>query len=407
MPSLFTWVDIDETSRRKMLDVVQMFRDQDTVDELGLGTIRDAFANYFFPGTSTIQTRACYFLFVPWIYRRLEIKQIPSSKIASAARELELDLTDELIEGGAGENEGVIGRISRRKLQRLPSNIYWVGLHEWHIRRFPRTQDQYHQYLDTFYRKKQTHVLTDDKEPVDGHIEHNWDPHLPQPPNGFPKGAGMSLRGDDAKYLQDRISSFIGDTLLAAMVNASAFQDSDYLWDNSVVLTLPQKLHDEVDQSRKFALSVYGAVLLYNLMLARARKNDEWIEDYSDGLNKWVLEINERREEMSHWHHQIRQFWDCEAIHNANVPYSTKHFVEAWNNLIFEATLSDNIADNRNAHELIKTREVHLKRQRSRLENNRYLEMWKGASGVAMIDYRWYRVKRIVQDIRDGIARKA
>ncbi len=54
MPSTFAWVDFDETSRRTMLDVIEKFRDQDTVDELGLGTIRDALSNYFFPGTSTI-----------------------------------------------------------------------------------------------------------------------------------------------------------------------------------------------------------------------------------------------------------------------------------------------------------------------------------------------------------------
>ena len=407
MPSLFTWVDIDETSRRKMLDVVQMFRDQDTVDELGLGTIRDAFANYFFPGTSTIQTRACYFLFIPWIYRRLEIKQTPSSKIASVARESELDLLDALIEAGAGENEGVIGIISGRKLQRLPSNIYWVGLHEWHIRRFPRTQDQYHRYLDTFYKKKQTHVLTDDKEPVAGHIEHNWDPHLPQPPNGFPRGATMSLRREDAKYLQDRISAFIGDTLLAAMVNAPQFQDSDYLWDNAVVLTVPEHLQNQVKHSHKFALSAYGAVLLYNLMLSRARKNDDWIEDYSEKLKEWVSKINKSWQELSHWNQQIRQFWNCKAFYQTNIPSSTKNFVEAWNKLILEDSLSDKIADNRDAHELIKMREVHLKRQRARLENDRYLEMWNGASGAAMINYRWYQVKRIVQDIRHGIARRA
>jgi hypothetical protein len=48
-----------------MVDVISAFREQDTRDELGLGTIRDGFANILFPGTSTIQTRARYFLF--WV----------------------------------------------------------------------------------------------------------------------------------------------------------------------------------------------------------------------------------------------------------------------------------------------------------------------------------------------------
>ena len=58
MPSTFTWLDHSEHERRQMLDVIDLFRERDTRDELGLGTIRDAFADLSFPATSTIQTRA-------------------------------------------------------------------------------------------------------------------------------------------------------------------------------------------------------------------------------------------------------------------------------------------------------------------------------------------------------------
>jgi Family of unknown function (DUF6361) len=37
---------------------------------LGLGTIRDAFADMLFPGTSAPRIRPRYFLIVPWIYLR-------------------------------------------------------------------------------------------------------------------------------------------------------------------------------------------------------------------------------------------------------------------------------------------------------------------------------------------------
>lgn len=45
-----------------MLDVTSQFGERTTRDELGIGTVRDAFADALFPGTSTIQTRAHYFL---------------------------------------------------------------------------------------------------------------------------------------------------------------------------------------------------------------------------------------------------------------------------------------------------------------------------------------------------------
>ena len=69
--SAFAWLSYSESERRKALDVISLFRERDTRDELGIGVIRDAFADLLFPGTSTIQTRARYFLFVPWIYQQI------------------------------------------------------------------------------------------------------------------------------------------------------------------------------------------------------------------------------------------------------------------------------------------------------------------------------------------------
>jgi hypothetical protein len=84
--SQFDWLDYSEHERRKMLDIVDLFREHDTRDELGVGSVRDTFADLFFPGTSTIMTRARYFLLVAWIYQRLEKQRISSAQIAERAR---------------------------------------------------------------------------------------------------------------------------------------------------------------------------------------------------------------------------------------------------------------------------------------------------------------------------------
>ena len=82
--SAFVWLDYSERERRKMLDVVDLFREHDTRDELGVGSVRDAFADMLFPGTSTIMTRARYFLLVPWAYLKLERLHVRSAEIVSA-----------------------------------------------------------------------------------------------------------------------------------------------------------------------------------------------------------------------------------------------------------------------------------------------------------------------------------
>ena len=43
--SAFVWLDYSERERRKMLDVVDLFREHDTRGELGIGSVRDAFAD--------------------------------------------------------------------------------------------------------------------------------------------------------------------------------------------------------------------------------------------------------------------------------------------------------------------------------------------------------------------------
>ena len=50
MPPTFAWFDHSGEQRRKVLDVIDLFKEQGTVDEMGLGTIRDAVADILFPG---------------------------------------------------------------------------------------------------------------------------------------------------------------------------------------------------------------------------------------------------------------------------------------------------------------------------------------------------------------------
>lgn len=68
MPASLTWLDHDPAARERSLRLLALFQERDSRDELGLGAIRDSFADQLFPGTSTIQTRLRYMFFIPWIY---------------------------------------------------------------------------------------------------------------------------------------------------------------------------------------------------------------------------------------------------------------------------------------------------------------------------------------------------
>ena len=125
MTSSLTWLDYSERDRRRAFDVIDLFRETSTVDELGLASVRNSFSDLFFPGTSTVQTRACYFLLVPWTFLRLERLGVPSSEAAEKARREELNLNRRLRE--ETDKRGVFGTRAGDALKRLPSEVYWGG----------------------------------------------------------------------------------------------------------------------------------------------------------------------------------------------------------------------------------------------------------------------------------------
>ena len=104
MTATLVWLDYSERDRRRALDVVDLLREPSTVDELGLEAVRDVFADLLFPGTSTIQTRARYLLFVPWQCLELERLRVPSRQVVARGRRAEIGLIDALadLRGAAG-----------------------------------------------------------------------------------------------------------------------------------------------------------------------------------------------------------------------------------------------------------------------------------------------------------------
>ena len=122
MTSTFGWIATDARQRRNMLEAIDQFKDETTVDDLGLGVIRDAISDTLFPGTSTLHTRIRYALFVPWLLQMAAINNTEISEMRQAFDDSEFRLIDAL--GHGGESEGVIGRVAGRNLQRTASSVY-------------------------------------------------------------------------------------------------------------------------------------------------------------------------------------------------------------------------------------------------------------------------------------------
>ena len=404
MTSSLTWLDYSERDRRRAFDVIDLFRETSTVDELGLASVRNSFSDLFFPGTSTVQTRACYFLLVPWTFLRLERLGVPSSDAAERARWEELNLNRRLREGT--DTQGVFGTRAGDALKRLPSEVYWGGLGSWGIRTFSGHMWAYFRSLDGFYRRGvQFRGTPRDPEgrsapPV------NWHPHLPDPPSGFLRGRiTVALRRGDAEYLSDRIQARHPKSLLAVLAGRAAIEDLDAgrPWEFAHLAEILPVLRDHLLDAEFFAVYMQGAALLYNLMLSELKQHDEWTEEYRGRLEDWAADVDALGLAAVDW--KPDGVWRVVRAEGRSVGYPTRAFVERWVENLKRGGPRAVVADNSKARTLVRDREVQLKRARARLANPRRLELWGGESGTGRMVYRWGAAKRILKDIFDGLAR--
>ena len=80
------FIDYSHEERNRILSTLKMLGDQTALDELGIGVVRDAYADILFPGISTLQTRAKYLVLVPYLFQSAKA-QAEKGKIRSG-REL-------------------------------------------------------------------------------------------------------------------------------------------------------------------------------------------------------------------------------------------------------------------------------------------------------------------------------
>ncbi|NLJ58589.1 MAG: hypothetical protein GX339_07080 [Tissierellia bacterium] len=128
------WPNYPKEGRKKVLSVIDLLLGDDTLDELGISPIRDGSANLFFPGTSTIQTRAKYFLIVPYALYYLTLTgETNLGNFLRRLDDLEYECGKKLAKLGA---DGAIGSLSINRgkwVKRTPSQIYWAGIRSFRI----------------------------------------------------------------------------------------------------------------------------------------------------------------------------------------------------------------------------------------------------------------------------------
>jgi hypothetical protein len=387
-------LDFDAAEREQTQRILALFQEKEARDELGFGGIRDSISDQLFPGTSTIQTRLRYMLFVAWMYRSLEEKRVPSAEIAAKARKFELGLTAPLLE--SDDRAGVFGRLAGGGLKRLPSSVYWAGLGAWGIRKFRGSQDEYHRALDAVYRRRTLYKGGGGEgEPDASQI--TWDPGLIDDPPNFPLNLSFEISREEADYLQDRIALSQGSTLIGYLAVHGKPAAAEFPWEHSQLASFRPEHRELLEHARLFSDVMHGAALVYNVLLSELRGRKDWVSKHRDLLSEWEDTVD--RAVATTW--EMRRFWELVRGHGYTIGMPTQSFVERW--VKFVVSGENKFADRAEIRDLVRSREQSLKRAKSRFLNQRVLDQWGGEAGMTRLSFRWPIASRLLNDLYTGL----
>lgn len=371
MPFALSWVDHDQEARNRVQKILTLLGERESRDELGLGQIRDSLSDLLFPGTSTVQTRLRYFLIVPWVYRALEEEGVAGGEIWARGRDRELEVAEHLRATGEA---GVFGRRAGRRLRRLPSSVYWLGLGSWGLLRGTGGQNG----------------------------SSIWHQGLPARPPGFPRLGTLALDSAEAEYLRDRVTQSVPDSLLAHLFLMARPAKCRFAWEHPDCAGFPPAHKAELEHARLFSEVIYGAPLLYNLLLARRAQREDRIAEYEDALETWSTGLN--RTALASW--SVPDFWST-VCRTRRINPGARGFVNRWIDHARSGALNvrerGTPADDSVPARLVRRREKALKRERSRFRNRRMLDQWSGGAGVYRMDFRWYRVRGYLRELAAGL----
>lgn len=371
--SALGWVDFDPDDTEHARKILDIFASPEARDELGLGVIRDGFADLLFPGTSTIQTRLRYFVILP----HLAVQAVQSARrkqpLGEALRLVEQDFIRQC--QASGQVNGLIGREAGVDVKRMPSSVYWNGLATWGIRR----------------NGPENILLTLERMAAE---ERCWD----MPPVDGPL-AGFKLGSDEKQFLIDKVSALRnrdGQTVLGwlfahALPLSAQLGAVKELPDLGALLTeagAPANLVHKVACANHLSAVMHGAALLYNLLIAEHLHEDKSADNYRSALEEW----KGRRGPQTDPAALLAPLADLETWRALNP--RTQAFIEAW----FSVAWGN--PDTAAARDIIKQREIAVKGRKSRLGRPRGSYEWSGASGNKRLDYRWITVQQFLSDLR-------
>lgn len=393
------WIDFSKEERNKVLSVIDLLSEPEAVDELGIGIIRDGFSNVFFPGTTTIQTRAKYFLIVPYVLSELEgTKGITQKAMLERLDNRERECAEKLLETS---DEGVVGSRSLKSgswVRRKPSEIYWNGLRTFGIFTGGKLSLADYARVSCIVKAQKQAVKAqgnsrdtgdendaDDINAAGGIFPMSFWKLPDNTPDDWFNNLSIDLTKDEALFLKNQILATCGSSLLGFILSANRrdfpeLESFDEIGDTMLPI-FPDGIKGDYIMAKEFADFIYGAHIRYNILLSKGQHDkvmSTWAWFNSQRITFAGLNLDRIFARLKVTNIRLLRFLrSCRA-----------------------AMLKNDIAGLDN---LILSREIELKgRSRSKLTKADEFD-YQGWVGIKKLQYLLPNARRIVKDIFDGV----
>ncbi|WP_295683995.1 DUF6361 family protein [uncultured Fibrobacter sp.] len=391
------WIDFSNNDRKKSLNVIRLLEEPGAIDELGIGRIRDAFADKFFPGTSTLMTRAKYFFIIPYAFRKaLKDKTLTNTKILIQKVENEIEKEcAQMLKNKFPKEEGIIGsrNLPSGWVTRKPSSIYWSGLKRTGIFTYPSLSIEGYvkQALrDRINADNRQHIKLSLTKPDDEIDDFDAGLTAKTPFWNIPrydekkwlKEISLDLTFTEASFLHKQISRSFKGSLYQYLLD-SPMNLADMSFENMAKLVYqnvsPQN-QQLIDYAVPFSILVLLGQIRYNLMFTEGK--NQQVKDAWDDVSQRIREIQSLN---------IKAMLLRLGIFDSK----TEIFLQNLQKYLLEG-------DCNSVDDLIRSREIKLKtRARAKLlRANEYPA--EDIRGMHYLDYRFSTARNIINDILAG-----
>jgi len=373
MKSLIGWIDFSDEDQKRAQDYLRSLS-EGTLDELAFGIIRDGFADLFFPATSTIMTRARYFILVPSIYLHVLAQGDSGTKAKRNCERLELTLRKQLILNKSLE------KTRKEEVKRYPASIYWAGLRRLGI--VNRQVGSQAAYFDSMAQaiQRKVGVKDDDHNALEPDTDSEmWDAEIvrlfeagsipcPDETDQFDSSIDFKMTGLESVYLRQRFREAEKDSVVTNVFRKNSFVPASYPWQ----WDYPENLKTQIEHAQHFSMLTKIATLLYYQMLDSRRQANGY-----DGCSVDLMEAVET------WWNQCRESvlaWDMEQFiawieANQLARGSDRNFLTKLYRLLGESGSSSELVQN--TGDLIVYREKDKRPNKRRLIPGRFQNEWK------------------------------